>query len=62
MQNTITVAQVNLLLSYHPLNIINIENSNFYNVLCKLESVSDILIKFHTNVKHYKTMCRTQEP
>ena len=27
--------------------------------LCKLKTVGDIFMKFLTNVKHYKQMCRT---
>ena len=27
-------------------------------LLCKLKNVPDIFTNFHTNIKHYETMCR----
>ena len=30
--------------------------------LCKLQTILDIFMKFLTNVKHHKRMCKTQEP
>ena len=50
MQNTRTLALVKLLLELPPLNIVNIEMaiSAMYSCqLCKLETLSDILIKLH---------------
>ena len=62
MQNTRTVALVNLGLDLPPLNtgILKIAISTMYLCqLCKSETVSDILIKLFTDVKHYETRCRT---
>ena len=30
--------------------------------LCNLNTVYDILMKLHTNVKHHEAICRVQEP
>ena len=45
------------------LGTLNIAISTMYSCPpCNLKTVRDIIMKWLTNVKHYKTMCKTQKP
>ena len=51
-----TITLVNLPFELQPFEHLN------ENPLCKLETISDILMKRHTNLKLHEMMCRTHEP